>query len=204
MTVVGVITPSRKGVLGVENLNRVLQAELNPPSDGKKERQFPRGLLRVGDKVMQIKNNYQKEWSATGGTGFSLKEGTGVFNGDLGIVKDIRFFSEELVILFDDDREAVYSFNEADELDLAYAVTVHKAQGSEYPAVVLPLLSVPLPLMTRNLIYTAVTRAKNCVVIVGLWDTFLKMAANDTEQKRYSSLGEQLRDIRERSERFRN
>ncbi len=198
-----VITPTRKGVLGVENLNRVLQNELNPPAENKKERQFPRCLLRVGDKVMQIKNNYQKEWQMTGGSGFSLKDGTGVFNGDLGIVKDIRFFSEELVVLFDDDREAVYSFTEADELDLAYAVTVHKSQGSEYPAVVLPLLSVPLPLMTRNLIYTAVTRAKSCVVIVGLWDTFLKMAANDTEQKRYSSLAEQLRDVHERTQRWR-
>ena len=199
-----VITPMRKGVLGVENLNRVLQNELNPPSEMKKERQFPRCLLRVGDKIMQIKNNYQKEWSMKGGTDFSLKDGTGVFNGDLGIVKDIRFFSEELVVLFDDDREAVYNFSEADELDLAYAVTVHKSQGSEYPAVVLPLLSVPLPLMTRNLIYTAVTRAKSCVVIVGLWETFRNMVANDTEQKRYSSLAEQLQDIKERTERFRN
>lgn len=199
-----VIAPARKGVLGVENLNRVLQAELNPPDGSKKERQFPRGLLRVGDKVMQIKNNYQKEWSLNAGTGFSLKEGTGVFNGDIGVVKDIRFFSEELVILFDDDREAVYRFPEADELELAYAVTVHKSQGSEYPAVVLPLLSVPLPLMTRNLIYTAVTRAKNCVVIVGIWDTFRSMAANNTEQKRYSSLDLQLRDIKERAERFMN
>ena len=199
-----VITPSRKGVLGVENLNRVLQDALNPPAEHKKERQFAHCLFRVGDKVMQIKNNYQKEWSLSGGTGFSLKEGAGVFNGDLGIVKDIRFFSEELVILFDDDREAVYTFPEADELELAYAVTVHKSQGSEYPAVVLPMLSVPLPLMTRNLIYTAVTRAKSCVVVVGLWETFLRMAANDTEQKRYSSLAEQLRDVKERVERFRN
>ena len=199
-----VITPVRKGVLGVENLNRILQDALNPPAEYKKERQFAHSLFRVGDKVMQIKNNYQKEWSKTGGTGFSLKEGTGVFNGDLGIVKDIRFFSEELVVLFDDDREAVYLFSEADELELAYAVTVHKSQGSEYPAVILPLLSVPLPLMTRNLIYTAVTRAKSCVVIVGLWETFLRMASNDTEQKRYSSLAEQLRDVKERTERFRN
>ena len=198
-----VISPARKGVLGVENLNRVLQAELNPPSENKKERQFPRALFRVGDKVMQIKNNYQQEWSKNFGTDYSLKEGTGVFNGDIGIVKDIRFFSEEMVILFDDDREAVYSFTEADELELAYAVTVHKAQGSEYPAVVLPLLSVPLPLMTRNLIYTAVTRAKSCVVIVGLWETFLGMVSNDTEQKRYSSLDVQLRDVKERSDRFR-
>ncbi|MBQ6293631.1 MAG: ATP-dependent RecD-like DNA helicase [Lachnospiraceae bacterium] len=198
-----VITPVRKGVLGVENLNRILQDALNPPAEYKKERQFAHSLFRVGDKVMQIKNNYQKEWSKTGGTGFSLKEGTGVFNGDLGIVKDIRFFSEELVVLFDDDREAVYLFSEADELELAYAVTVHKSQGSEYPAVILPLLSVPLPLMTRNLIYTAVTRAKSCVVVVGLWETFLRMASNDTEQKRYSSLAEQLREIRERTERFR-
>ena len=199
-----VITPVRKGVLGVENLNRILQDALNPPAEYKKERQFAHSLFRVGDKVMQIKNNYQKEWSKTGGTDFSLKEGTGVFNGDLGIVKDIRFFSEELVVLFDDDREAVYLFNEADELELAYAVTVHKSQGSEYPAVILPLLSVPLPLMTRNLIYTAVTRAKSCVVIVGLWETFLRMASNDTEQKRYSSLAEQLRDVKERAEQFRN
>ena len=181
-----VISPSRKGPLGVEALNRILQKALNPPGAGKKERNFPKGTFRVGDKLMQIKNNYQKEWTCD--DGLTRRGGTGIFNGDIGVLKDIRFFTEELVILFDDDRTAVYQFSEAEELELAYAITVHKSQGSEYPAVVLPLLNVPAPLMTRPLIYTAVTRAKNCVCLVGSPEVFQKMVDNNTEQRRYSSL----------------
>ncbi len=187
-----VITPMRKGVLGVENLNRVLQSFLNPPSEMKRERAFPGGLLRQGDKVMQIKNNYQKDWEIRGP---ELQRGTGVFNGDIGIITDIRLFTEELVVLFDDEREVVYAFSEADELELAYAITVHKSQGSEYPAVVIPLLTGPAPLMTRNLIYTAVTRARSCVTVVGSPATFQAMIDNNTEQKRYSSLDCQLKQI---------
>ncbi|MBQ4425502.1 MAG: ATP-dependent RecD-like DNA helicase [Lachnospiraceae bacterium] len=190
-----VITPMRKGILGVENLNRVLQQYLNPPAEGRKERQFARCLLRVGDKVMQIKNNYQREWESREQGGLLLRQGTGIFNGDIGFVKDIRFFTEELVIVFDDGREAVYPFSDADELDLAYAVTVHKSQGSEYPAIVLPLLNVPQPLMTRPLIYTAVTRARNCVCVVGSLTTFQQMVDNNTEQQRFSTLHLQLIEL---------
>ena len=190
-----VIAPSRKGPLGVEALNRLLQNALNPPETGKRERAFPKGLFRTGDRLMQIKNNYQKEW--TMGSGLNRRGGTGIFNGDMGILEEIRFFSQELVLLFDDERRAIYSFAEAEELELAYAITVHKSQGSEYPAVVLPLLNVPEPLMTRPLVYTAVTRAKSCVTVVGSPETFQKMVDNNTEQRRYSTLHLQLLDIRQ-------
>ena len=191
-----VISPTRKGPLGVEALNRILQNALNPPAEGKKERNFPKGTFRVGDKLMQIKNNYQKEWISD--DGFTRRSGTGVFNGDIGTLQEIRFFTEELVVLFDDDRKAVYQFAEAEELELAYAITVHKAQGSEYPAVVLPLLNVPAPLMTRPLIYTAVTRARSCVCLVGSPEVFQRMVDNNTEQRRYSSLHLQLMDTAEK------
>lgn len=188
-----VISPTRKGPLGVEALNRLLQKALNPPSEEKKERNFPKGTFRVGDKLMQIKNNYQKEWISD--DGFTRRSGSGIFNGDIGTLLEIRFFTEELVILFDDDRKAVYQFAEAEELELAYAITVHKAQGSEYPAVVLPLLNVPVPLMTRPLIYTAVTRAKSCVCLVGSPEVFQHMVDNNTEQRRYSSLHLMLMEL---------
>ena len=188
-----VIAPMRKGSLGVENLNRVLQSAINPPAQGKKEKLLAGGLFRQGDKVMQTKNNYQKEWDSLSSE--SRPHGLGVFNGDIGIIEDIRFFTEELVVLFDDDRRAVYQFNEADELDLAYALTIHKAQGSEYPALVIPLLNVPAPLMTRPLIYTAITRARNCVCLTGSPETFRQMAENNTEQKRYSSLHLHLKEL---------
>ena len=193
---VQVIAPMRKGALGVENLNRLLQQALNPSAEGKKEKTFAKGVFRQGDKVMQIKNNYQKEWvSFQDG---QRRSGSGVFNGDIGTILDIRFFTEELLIRFDDEREATYLFAEIDELELAYAVTVHKAQGSEYPAVVLPLLNIPAPLMTRPLIYTAVTRARDCVCIVGSPDTFQRMVDNNTEQRRYSSLHLQLTELMSR------
>lgn len=131
------------------------------------------------------------------GSGLNRRGGTGIFNGDMGILEEIRFFSQELVLLFDDERRAIYSFAEAEELELAYAITVHKSQGSEYPAVVLPLLNVPEPLMTRPLVYTAVTRAKSCVTVVGSPETFQKMVDNNTEQRRYSTLHLQLLDIRQ-------
>ena len=192
-TEIQVISPTRKGPLGVEALNRLLQKALNPPAEGKKERNFPKGTFREGDKLMQIKNNYQREW--TSDDGFTRRDGTGVFNGDIGTLKEIRFFSEELVIVFDDDRTAVCPFAEAEELELAYAITVHKAQGSEYPAVVLPLLNVPAPLMTRPLIYTAVTRARSCVCLVGSPEVFQKMVDNNTEQRRYTSLHVRLIEL---------
>lgn len=187
-----VLTPMRKGPLGVEYLNRVLQEALNPPKSGRREKLLPQGLFREGDKVMQIKNNYQTEWVARSPKGFVIQEGRGVFNGDIGIIKSINLFSEEICVAFDEGREVVYPFHNADELELAYALTVHKSQGSEYPAVVIPLLSGPKPLMNRNLIYTAVTRAKSCVCIVGSPECFLAMTENNEIRKRYSGLTECL------------
>ena len=192
-----VMTPMRKGVLGVENLNRILQEFMNPVDSSKKEKQFPQGTFREGDKVMQIKNNYQVEWEVRSRYGIPTDKGTGVFNGDLGTVKEINLFSEELMIEFDEGRLVTYSFRQADELELAYAITVHKSQGSEYPAVVIPLLTGPQMLMNRNLIYTAVTRARSCVCVVGSVETFQAMVDNAKEQKRYSGLNDCLQEIDE-------
>ncbi len=190
-----VLTPMRKGVLGVENLNRVLQQFLNPPDPSKKEKQLPHGIFREGAKVMQIKNNYQMEWEVRTARGFVTEQGTGVFNGDLGIVREINLFAETLTVEFDEGRRITYTFRQTDELDLAYAVTVHKAQGSEYPAVVIPVLTGPRMLMNRNLIYTAVTRAKSCVCIVGVPEAFQAMVDNGEEQKRYSGLADCIREV---------
>jgi len=192
-----VMTPMRKGVLGVENLNRILQEFMNPADSSKKEKQFPQGTFREGDKVMQIKNNYQVEWEVRSRYGIPTDKGTGVFNGDLGTVKEINLFSEELMIEFDEGRLVTYSFRQADELELAYAITVHKSQGSEYPAVVIPLLTGPQMLMNRNLIYTAVTRARSCVCVIGSVETFQAMVDNAKEQKRYSGLNDCLQEIDE-------
>ncbi len=192
-----VLTPMRKGVLGVENLNRVLQQFLNPPDPSKKEKQLPHGTFREGDKVMQIKNNYQIHWEIRGARGFITEQGEGVFNGDLGIIRELNLFSEELIVEFDEGKQVTYSFRQADELELAYAVTVHKSQGSEYPAVVIPVLTGPRMLMNRNLIYTAVTRAKSCVCIVGVPEAFQAMVDNGEEQKRYSGLADCIREVAE-------
>lgn len=190
-----VLTPMRKGNLGVEQLNVVLQEQLNPPAPGKNERIFPQGIFREGDKVMQVKNNYQMEWEITDRHNIPLEKGVGVFNGDTGIVKEVNLFAEELVVEFDERRKVHYSFQQVEELDLAYAVTIHKSQGCEYPAVVIPLLSGPRMLMNRNLLYTAVTRAKQCVCIVGSVHTFQEMIDNERVQRRYSGLDVQLRDF---------
>ncbi|MBQ9910598.1 MAG: ATP-dependent RecD-like DNA helicase [Lachnospiraceae bacterium] len=187
-----VLTPMRKGVLGVENLNRVLQEVLNPPSFNKAEKQFSFGLFREGDKVMQIRNDYQLEW--TSGTGFSAEHGTGVFNGDTGLIRFISHFDETVTVEFEDRRQVIYSFSNCDELELAYAVTIHKSQGSEYPAVILPLLSGPSMLMTRNLLYTGVTRAKNCVCIVGKYETFARMIENSRKLQRYTGLQDLIKE----------
>ena len=192
-----ILTPMKKGALGVQRLNEVLQEALNPPSDGKREHLFPQGILREGDKVMQVRNNYQIEWTVRGRNGLPVDTGQGVFNGDIGRIRSMNLFSEELTVVFDEGREVVYPFRETGDLELAYALTVHKSQGSEYPAVVIPLLGGPRPLMTRNLIYTAVTRARKCVCIVGLPQTFLAMAANDEEQRRYSGLAQCIREVPE-------
>lgn len=192
-----VLTPMRKGALGVFNLNKVLQQALNPPAANKREKEFAAGIFRTGDKVMQIKNNYQLEWEIRNKRGMVTEEGTGVFNGDIGIIREMNLYSEEIVVEFDDGKLVTYPFTGAEELELAYAITVHKSQGSEYPAVVIPLLTGPRPLMNRNLIYTAVTRAKTCVCIVGLPDTFTAMVENNEEQMRYSGLDDRIREIME-------
>ena len=184
----------RKGALGVERLNTILQEYLNPKSPDKIEKETVNGLFRVGDKVMQIKNNYQLEWRI-GNSTFSTEKGLGVFNGDCGIIRNINTFSEEIEIEYDENRFATYSFKQLDEIELAYAVTIHKSQGSEYPAVIIPLLTGPRMLMNKNLLYTAVTRAKTCVTIVGMPQTFYDMASNESEQKRYSSLWARIKEL---------
>lgn len=192
-----VLTPMRNGELGVGKLNEELQKVLNPPSSRKKEKELNSGVIfREGDKVMQIRNNYKLEWCVYSQKGrFKVEEGVGVFNGDMGIVKEIDDYNEEVVILFDDDREVRYPYNLLDELELSYAITIHKSQGSEYPAVVLPLFSGPRVLMNRNLLYTAVTRAKQCVVIVGNGYLVETMIQNNGEQKRYSALDVRLKEL---------
>ena len=187
-----VLTPMRKGLLGVERLNAILQRYLNPPDPRKKEQEFGDGLFRVGDKVMQIKNNYQMEWEVRGKYGIPVERGMGIFNGDMGIVREINHYAQQLTVEFDEGRFVNYTFKQLDELELAYAITVHKSQGSEYPAVVIPLLSGPRMLMNRNLLYTAVTRAKSCVTLVGSKEVFYQMIENRFEQKRYCSLRERI------------
>ncbi len=183
-----VLAPMRKGVLGVENLNVVLQQHLNPKSPLKKEKEYKDGLFRQGDKVMQIKNNYQMEWEVRNSLGIMVDHGVGVFNGDMGIIISIDDYNETMTVEFDECRRVEYPFSSLDELELAYAITIHKSQGSEYPAVVMPLLTGPRMLLNRNLLYTAVTRAKRCVTIVGNKDTVQKMIENENEQKRYCGL----------------
>ena len=183
-----VLTPMRKGLLGVERLNQILQRYLNPPEDGKSERAVGDRLFRTGDKVMQIRNNYQMEWEIRGRYGVVIEKGVGVFNGDTGILREINEFAETAEVEFEDGRFAMYSFKQLEELELAYAITIHKSQGSEYPAVILPLLSGPQMLLNRNLLYTAVTRARKCVTVVGKEETFAEMIRNEKQQKRYSCL----------------
>ena len=187
-----VLTPMRKGELGVAHLNQVLQYYLNPASPDKGEREVRDGIFREGDKVMQIKNNYKIEWKVVNEKGFSVEDGLGVFNGDMGIIKQINTFTERVTVIFDEHRQVEYPFSNLDELELAYAITIHKSQGSEYPAVVLPLLSGPSILCNRNLLYTAVTRAQKCVAIVGRQSMVDQMIRNETEQKRYTGLRECL------------
>ena len=192
-----VLTPMRKGLLGVERLNTILQMYLNPPSDRKKEKEHGAIVFREGDKVMQIKNNYQLEWEIRSKYGLCIDKGTGVFNGDTGIIEEINDFAETITVKFDEGRMVEYSYKLLDELELAYAVTIHKSQGSEYPAVVIPLLSGPRMLMNRNLLYTAVTRAKKCVTIVGDDTTFEQMIENNSQQRRYSGLKDRLLENKE-------
>ena len=192
-----VLTPMRKGELGVEKLNQVLQDSLNPRDDKKKEKEYHQTIFREGDKVMQIKNNYQLAWEIKSRYGITVESGMGVFNGDAGIIKEINLFAEQLLVEFDEGKMVTYAFTQLDELELAYAITIHKSQGSEYPAVILPLLNGPKMLLTRNLLYTAVTRAKSCVTIVGSDRMVQLMIDNESEQKRYTSLAQRIIEIRD-------
>ena len=189
-----VLTPMRKGMVGVTRLNRILQQYLNPPDAKKTEHEYNDGIFREGDKVMQTKNNYQIEWEIQSKYGFAIDKGLGIFNGDMGIVKKINDYAETMTVEFDEGRVVEYPFKMLEELELAYAITIHKSQGSEYPAVVIPLLNGPRMLMNRNLLYTAVTRARKCVTLVGNEATFHDMAHNTIEQKRYSGLKDRLRE----------
>ena len=189
-----VLTPMRKGLLGVERLNGILQRYLNPPSPQKREKEHGDILFREGDKIMQTRNNYQLEWEIRTKYGLSVDKGTGVFNGDMGIVREINDFAEMMTVEFDEGRMVEYPYKLLDELELAYAITIHKSQGSEYPAVVIPLLSGPSMLMNRNLLYTAVTRARKCVTLVGNEVTFAQMVQNTSQQKRYSGLCDRLKE----------
>lgn len=190
-----IMTPMRKGALGVDRLNTILQDFLNPPSPDKPEKEAAGTLFRLGDKVMQIKNNYQIEWRLCNQYGIPIDKGTGVFNGDTGVIREINLFAELLTVEFDEGKLVDYSFRQLEELELAYAITIHKSQGSEYPAVVIPVYSGPRMLMTRNLIYTAVTRARSCVCLVGIPQVFQQMVDNAMEQKRYSGLKARIEEL---------
>ena len=189
-----VLTPMRKGLLGVERLNGILQQYLNPPDQSKREKEHGDMVFREGDKVMQTKNNYQLEWEICTKFGLTVDKGMGIFNGDMGIITEINDFAETMTVEFDEGRKVEYSYKLLDELELAYAITIHKSQGSEYPAVVIPLLSGPSMLMNRNLLYTAVTRARKCVTLVGNDTTFNQMIQNTSQQKRYSGLCDRIRE----------
>lgn len=190
-----VLTPMRKGSLGVETLNGILQKYLNPPSADKKEHQAGERIFREGDKVMQIKNNYQITWEVLSKYGIPIDKGMGIFNGDTGVIKEINETAQSLTVEYDEHRQVEYPFVSLDEIELAYAITIHKSQGSEYPAVILPLLSGPRMLFNRNLLYTGVTRARKCVTILGSSSVVQEMIDNEKENKRYTSLGDRIREI---------
>ena len=189
-----VLTPMRKGLLGVERLNGILQRYMNPPANDKVEKEYGSTVFREGDKVMQTKNNYQLAWEIRTKFRLTVDKGLGIFNGDMGIIRQINDFAEQMIIEFDEGRMVEYPYKLLDELELAYAITIHKSQGSEYPAVVIPLLGGPMMLMNRNLLYTAVTRARKCVTLVGNEVTFRQMIQNTSQQKRYSGLCDRLKE----------
>lgn len=191
-----VLTPMRKGKLGIETLNTILQKYLNPPTAEKKEHMGANTLFREKDKVMQIKNNYQLEWEVISNYGIPIDKGLGVFNGDIGMIVEISEYTRSMVIEFDEHRRVTYSFDQLDEIELAYAITIHKSQGSEYPAVIMPLLSGPRMLFNRNLLYTGVTRARNCVTILGSSTVVQGMIDNNYQNRRYTGLADRVREYR--------
>lgn len=186
-----ILTSMKKGDIGVNALNERLQQALNPKHYSKAEKKFGDTLFRVGDKVMQVKNNYRTKWIIREKDG-SITEGEGVFNGDFGFITNIDEEESELTVLFDDNKEVVYNFSQLDELRLAYATTVHKSQGSEFPVVIMPICWGPPMLLTRNLLYTAITRAKKLVVLVGIEKYLHMMIQNNRILKRYSGLDKRL------------
>ncbi|HPF54459.1 MAG TPA: ATP-dependent RecD-like DNA helicase [Eubacteriales bacterium] len=190
---VQVLVPMKKGILGVGNLNKRLQAALNPPSPAKRECVYGDTVFREGDKIMQVKNNYKVEWEKRLPNG-AVIEGSGAFNGDLGTLMGVDFEARKLSILFDDDRACVYDFVQAEELDLAYCISIHKSQGSEYNTVLLPLSGGPPQLLTRNLLYTAVTRAKKLVYCLGSADIIRRMVNTTFSRRRYTSLAQRLKE----------
>ena len=190
-----VLTPMRKGSLGVETLNGILQRYLNPPSGIKKECTVGDTLYREHDKVMQIKNNYQLEWEVVSKYGIPIDKGMGIFNGDIGMIVQINEYASEVVVEFDEHRRVTYSYAQLEEIELAYAITIHKSQGSEYPAVIMPLLSGPRMLFNRNLLYTGVTRARNCVTILGSRKTVCEMVDNNYQNRRYTGLADRIREL---------
>lgn len=192
-----VLTPMRKGSLGCETLNGILQRYLNPPDKRKREYVVGDTVYREGDKVMQIKNNYQLEWEIVSRYGIPIDKGVGVFNGDMGRIAEINETASSLVVEYDEHKRVTYPFAMLEELELSYAITIHKAQGSEYPAVILPLLSGPKLLFNRNLLYTGITRARSCVTILGSSDTVRGMIENVSENKRYTALKDRLLEIGE-------
>ena len=188
-----VLTPVRKGLLGSINLNRELQDVLNPPCAELEEKQFGDRIFREGDKVMQIKNNYQMTWKNLE----DFTEGEGVFNGDVGVIHRVDREFNEVTVVYDEVRYVTYNFNQLDELELAYAITVHKSQGSEFPIVIMPVSWFPPVLATRNLLYTGVTRGKRAVVLVGSENKLDAMVDNDRINERFSGLGVRLSRIME-------
>jgi len=187
-----VLCATRKGALGVESLNRELQQYLNPPSRDKAEHKSGETVLREEDKVMQVKNDYDLEWTRYDDRGLPMEHGSGVFNGDIGRIGKIDELSDTVTVIYDENRYVEYDRKQLLNLELAYAVTVHKSQGSEYPAVVMPMYRGPHLLMNRNLLYTAVTRARKCVCMVGLPQVFEEMERNESESKRYTGLRERI------------
>ncbi len=190
-----VLTPMKKGALGAVTLNKILQEYVNPQDGKKKEYAFGEKLFREGDKVMQIKNNYKLEWEMVGKYNITIEKGLGVFNGDVGRIVSILEFARQIKVEYEEGRYVMYSFDQAEELELAYAITIHKSQGSEYPAVVIPLLGVPRLLMYRNLLYTAITRAAKCVTLIGTEAVVEEMIANENVQTRYTGLREKIEEL---------
>ena len=193
---VQVLTPMRKGNLGVQTLNQILQKYLNPEDKNKPEHLYGDTIFRVGDKVMHTRNNYQLEWEIVSKYNIPIDKGVGVFNGDMGTIREIYSYNQTLVVEFDDMRKVTYPFSALDELELAYAITIHKSQGSEYPAVVMPLLAGPKPLFNRNLLYTGVTRARNCLTVLGSKETIEAMVSNTNQNMRYTGLEKRIREVK--------